>query len=40
MTKQLIKFIDPTWRARLTCPELPFERIAELGASMYRGQKR
>lgn len=35
-----IKFIDPTWRARLTCPELPFERIAELGASMYRGQKR
>jgi hypothetical protein len=32
-------FLDPSWRARLTVPEIPYSRIAELGASMYRGQR-
>ena len=33
-----IRFLDPTWRARLTVPEIPFSRIREVGASMYRGR--
>ena len=33
-----VYFLDPTWRSRLTVPELPFSRIKELGASMYLGQ--
>lgn len=32
-----IYFIDPTYRQRLTVPELPFSRIAEMGAKMYKG---
>lgn len=35
-----IKFLDPAWRERLTVPEIPFARIADLGAGMYRGQPR
>lgn len=35
-----IYFIDPTARERLTVPELPYSKIAELGAGMYRGEKR
>jgi hypothetical protein len=35
-----IYFIDPAYRARLTVPEVPFSKIAEMGAGMYRGQKR
>lgn len=35
-----IYFLDPSYRARLTVPVLPFEKIEELGAGMYRGQKR
>lgn len=35
-----IYFLDPTYRARLTVPEIPFSRIAEVGASMYRGKTR
>jgi hypothetical protein len=33
-------FLDSCARARLTVPILPFSRIAELGASMYRGEPR
>lgn len=32
-----VYFIDPRWRKRLTVPEIPFSRIDELGAGMYRG---
>lgn len=35
-----VYFLDPTARARLTCAEVPFSRIAEMGAGMYRGTKR
>lgn len=34
-----IYFLDPSYRERLTVPIIPFERIAELGAEMYRGQR-
>lgn len=34
-----IYFIDKSARARLTVPEIPFSRIDELGAGMYRGEK-
>lgn len=33
-----IYFIDPTYRKRLTVPEIPFSRIDELGAGMYKGE--
>ena len=32
-------FIDPKCRKRLTVPEIPFSRIDELGAGMYKGEK-
>jgi hypothetical protein len=32
-----IYFINPEARNRLTVPELPFSKIAEIGATMYRG---
>jgi hypothetical protein len=32
-------FIDKTARARLTVPVLPFSKIDELGAGMYKGEK-
>lgn len=35
-----IKFIDPTARERLTAPILPFSKITELGAGMYKGKAR
>lgn len=35
-----IYFIDKSYRQRLTVPELPFSAIDEMGAGMYRGQKR
>lgn len=35
-----IYFIDPSYRARLTVPELPYSEIARVGAGMYRGEKR
>lgn len=35
-----IYFIDPSYRQRLTVPELPYSKIAEVGAGMYRGEKR
>lgn len=34
-----IYFIDPSYRKRLTVPEIPFSRIDELGAGMYKGKK-
>lgn len=33
-----IKFLDPSWRGRLTVPVIPFEKIDEVGAGMYRGE--
>lgn len=33
-------FLDPSARARLTVPPLPFSAIADAGAEMYRGQSR
>lgn len=34
-----IYFIDPTYRQRLTVPELPYSEIERMGARMYRGQR-
>lgn len=34
-----IYFLDPTARERLTVPVLPFSKIDELGAGMYKGEK-
>ena len=35
-----IYFIDKSYRERLTVPEIPFSKIQEIGAGMYKGQKR
>lgn len=35
-----IYFLDPSYRARLTVPELPYSAISEAGAGMYKGVKR
>ena len=32
-----IYFVDPSCRSLLTVPEIPFDKIKEVGASMYRG---
>jgi len=34
-----IYFLNPSARERLTVPILPFSKIEEMGASMYRGEK-
>lgn len=34
-----VYFLNPDARKRLTVPEIPFSRIEEVGASMYRGKK-
>ena len=34
-----IYFIDKAYRSRLTVPEIPFSKIDELGAGMYKGEK-
>lgn len=34
-----IYFLDPSWRDRLTVPEIPYSKIWEVGAGMYRGEK-
>jgi hypothetical protein len=34
-----IYFLDPSYKDRLTVPILPYSRIQELGAGMYRGEK-
>lgn len=33
-----IYFIDKEYRQRLTVPEIPFNKIDELGAGMYKGE--
>lgn len=35
-----IYFLNPAARQRLTVPEVPFSKIAELGAGMYKGERR
>lgn len=35
-----IYFLDPSYRQRLTVPELPYDEIDRVGAGMYRGVKR
>lgn len=35
-----IYFIDKFCRARLSVPEIPFSRIEEIGAGMYKGKKK
>jgi hypothetical protein len=34
-----IYFLNPAARARLTVPVLPFTKISDMGASMYKGEK-
>lgn len=34
-----IYFLDPTYRARLTVPELPYSEIDKRGAGMYKGER-
>lgn len=34
-----IYFIDKSYREKLTVPEIPFSKIDEIGAGMYKGQK-
>jgi len=34
-----IYFLNPEARQRLTVPEIPFSKIDEMGAGMYRGEK-
>lgn len=34
-----IYFIDQTYRDRLTVPIIPFSKIDEMGAGMYKGKK-
>lgn len=35
-----IYFIDKRWRDRLTVPEIPFSKIEEMGAGMYKGERK
>lgn len=34
-----IYFLDPTYREKLTVPELPYSTIEAMGAKMYKGQR-
>lgn len=34
-----VYFIDKKYRERLTVPEIPFSRIDEIGAGMYKGER-
>lgn len=34
-----IYFIDPSYKERLTVPIIPFSKIDEIGAGMYKGEK-
>lgn len=34
-----VRFLNPEARDRLTVPVIPFSRITEIGASMYRGER-
>lgn len=33
-----VYFLDPSYRSRLTVPEIPFDKIDEAGAGMYKGK--
>lgn len=33
-----IYFLDPKWKSRLTVPIIPFSKIDEIGAGMYKGE--
>ena len=35
-----VYFLDPSYRSRLTVPELPYSEIERAGAGMYKGQSR
>lgn len=35
-----IYFLDPSYRQHLTVPVIPFSKIDEMGAGMYKGEKR
>lgn len=35
-----IYFIDKSYRKKLTVPEIPFSKINEIGAGMYKGKKK
>ena len=35
-----VYFIDKKWRDRLTVPEIPYSKIEEMGAGMYKGEKK
>lgn len=35
-----IYFLDPAYKSKLTVPVLPFSKIAEMGAGMYKGEKK
>jgi hypothetical protein len=35
-----IYFLDKKWRDRLTVPEIPFSKIEEMGAGMYKGERK
>ena len=35
-----IYFIDKTYKDKLTVPIIPFSKIDEVGAGMYKGEKR
>lgn len=35
-----IYFLDKRWRKRLMVPELPYSKIQEIGAGMYKGERR
>jgi hypothetical protein len=35
-----VYFINPAARSRLTVPILPFSKIEDMGAGMYRGEAR
>jgi hypothetical protein len=34
-----VYFVDKKCRTRLTVPEIPFSKIDEIGAGMYKGEK-
>lgn len=35
-----VYFVDRKWRDRLTVPEIPYSKIEEMGAGMYKGEKK
>lgn len=35
-----VYFLDKRWRDRLTVPEIPYSKIGEMGAGMYKGERK